>query len=220
MSVHLHCCLYRPLGSVAYYFSHTFWHYSWLLWPTSDYSDIWRRSIYEIVWFGQSHNISSNDNDTVPLNENNSEDIEKSSAQKQPYISPPIEHTPVTPPKSTNSVRRGIDAPFRKLSSPGSNRSSRAMRRMASTMTLPSYPDKSAKSEYGSRFIETFRESSTLVRSQSFADFVANKTPKDPFPFPLDVDAPIPLPRLSGWVGADDALKGISVHIVHNQSSD
>ena len=187
------------------------------------YSNIWRRSIYEIVWFGQSHNISKeSDNDSVTLDEdnNNSEDIEKSSAQKQSYISPPIEHTPVTPPKATNSVRRGIDAPFRKLSSPGSIRSSRTMRRKASTMTLPSYPDKNAKSEYGSRFIETFRESSTLVRSQSFADFVANKTPKDPFPFPLDVDAPIPLPRLSDWVGADDALKGISVHIVHNQSSD
>jgi hypothetical protein len=86
-------------------------------------------------------------------------------------------------------------------------------------MTLPSYPDRIAKSENGSRFIETFRESSSaLVRSQSFAEFIANKTPQDPFPFPLDVDAPIPLPRLSEWIGAD-AMKGFSVHIVHNQTS-
>ena len=184
------------------------------------YSNIWRKSIYEIVWFGQSHSNSSKDNDTGPLDEDNSEDIEKSSAQKEPYnISPPIEQAPATPPKATRSVRRGIDAPFRKLSSPGSNRSSRTMRRKTSTMTLPSYLDKSADSENGSRFIETFRESSTLVRSQSFADFVANKASKDPFPFPLDVDAPIPLPRLSDWVGAD-ALKGISVLVVNNQSSD
>jgi len=177
------------------------------------YSDIWRRSIYEIVWFGQSHQISSKGNDTSRLNVDNSEDIEKSSAQmpsaqNQPYlISPPIEHTP---PKATNSVRRGIDAPFQKQSSTGSNIS-----RMASTITLPSYPDKSAKSEKGSRFIETFRESALSARSESFAHFVASQVPKDPFPFPLDVDAPIPLPRLSEWVGAD-ALKGISVH---NRSS-
>jgi len=185
------------------------------------YSNIWQRSIYEIVWFGQSHEISSKGSDTVRLDvDNNSEDIEKSSAQKELYlISPPIEHSPPTPPKATGSVRRGIDAPFRKLNGTSSNRSSRAMRRMASTMTLPSYPEKSARSENGSRFVETFRESSTLARSQSFADFVANKAPKDPFPFPVDVDAPIPLPRMSEWIGAD-ALKGISVHIVHNQTSD
>jgi hypothetical protein len=172
------------------------------------------------VWFGQPLEISSKENDnTAPIDVDDSEDIEKSSAQKQPYlISPPIEHTPVTPPKTSNSVRRGIDAPFRKSSSPGSNRSSRAIRRKTSTMTLPSYPDRIAKSENGSKFIETFRESSALVRSQSFAEFIANKTPKDPFPFPLDVDAPIPLPRLSEWIGAD-AMKGISVHIVHNQTS-
>jgi len=187
------------------------------------YSDIWKKSIYEIVWFGQSHEtheISSKGGDPVGLDVDDSEDIEKSSAQKQPYlISPPIEHSPPVPPKTTKSVRRGIDTPFRKLNGTSSNRSSRAMRRMASTMTLPSYLDKSAKPENGSRFVETFRESSTLARSQSFADFVANKAAKDPFPFPVDVDAPIPLPRRSEWIGAD-ALKGISVHIVRNQSSD
>ena len=184
------------------------------------YSNIWKRSIYEIVWFGQPHEISSKGSDTVRLDaDNNSEDIEKSSVQKQPYISPPIEQRgPPTPPKATNSVRRGIDAPFRKLNGTSSIRSSRAMRRKVSTMTLPSYPERIAKSENGSRFVETFRESSTLVRSQSFADFVANKAPKDPFPFPVDVDAPIPLPRMSEWIGAD-ALKGISVHIVENQTS-
>jgi len=292
------------------------------------YSNIWRKSIYEIVWFGQSRNISSKDNDTDPLDEDNSEDIEKSSTQKQPYfISPPIERTPVTrpkaansvrrgvvapfqdteksstqkqpyisspiefspvtppkaansvrrgvvapfqdieksstqkqpyssppiedttvtppkaassvrrgvvapfqdveksttqkqpyislpiedttvtPPKATGSVRRGVDTPFQKLNNTDSNESPRTIRRMA---TLPYYPDKSAKSENGSRFIETFRESATLARSQSFKDFIASNAREDPFPFPLDVDAPIPLPRRSEWVGAD-ALKGIRV---------
>ena len=173
------------------------------------YSGIWRRSVYEIAWFGDTpQKISSKGNDTGHLNVDRSEDIEKSSAQNQPsLISSPVEHTP---PKATNSVRRGIDAPFRKQSSTGSNNSSR----MASTITLPlpSYPD---KSENGSKFIETFRESALSARSQSFAHFVASQAPKDPFPFPLDVDAPIPLPRLSEWVGAD-ALKGISVQ---NRSS-
>jgi len=256
------------------------------------YSDIWRKSIYEIVWFGQSRNISSKDNDTGPLDEDISEDIEKSSTQKQPYfISPPIERTPVTPLKAansvrrgvvapfqdienpssqkqpyisppieltpvtplkaansvrrgivapfqdteksstqqqpyvsspieqtavtplkaTNSVRRGVDTPFQKLNNTNSNENPRTVRRMA---TLPYYPDKSAKSENGSRFIETFRESTTLARSQSFKDFIASKTREDPFPFPLDVDAPIPLPRRSEWVGAE-ALKGTRVR---NQS--
>ena len=174
------------------------------------YSDIWRRSIYEIVWFGQSHKISSKGNDTGRLKVDNYEDIEKSSTQKQPsLISAPVEDT-LPLPKATNSVRRGIDAPFQKQRNAGSNSSSR----MASTITLP-YPNKSAKSENGSRFIETFRESTLSARSESFAHFVASKAPKDPFPFPLDVDAPIPLPRLSEWVEAD-ALKGISVH---NRSS-
>jgi len=174
------------------------------------YSDIWRRSIYGIVWFGGSHEISSKGNDTGRLNVDNYEDIENSSAQKQPsLISPPIEHTPMTSLKAVSSIRRGIDAPFsRKQNSTGSTSSTRSSR-MASTITLPSYPNKSAKSENGSRFIETFRES----RSESFAQFVASQVPKDPFP--LDVDAPIPLPRLSEWVGAD-VLKGISVH---NRSS-
>ena len=158
------------------------------------YSDIWRRSIYGIVWFGRSHEISLKGNDTR-LNADNYEDIENSSALEQPYIiSPPIESTP---PKAMNSVRRGIDAPFsRQQNSTSSNGSLR----VASTITLPSYPNKSAKPENGSRFIETFRESTMLARS--------NQVPKDPFP--LDVDAPIPLPRLSQWVGAD-VLKGISV---------
>jgi hypothetical protein len=173
------------------------------------YSGIWRRSIYEITWFGRSDIISSKGNDTGRLKEDNYDDIEDSSAMKQPYlISPPIEHTP---PKATNSVRRGIDAPFQKQSSTGTDSSSR----MASTIILPSYPNKSAQSENGTRFIETFRESALSARSESFAHFVASQVPKDPFPFPLDVDAPIPLPRLSEWVGAD-ALKGNSVH---NRSS-
>ena len=230
MFVHLLRCLYHQLGSVAYYVSALspdlffFWrlnikppvlaYFLALFMATMAhkhlYSDIWRRSIYEIVWFGQSHKVSKgNDIVTGRLKVDNYEDIEKSSAQKEPYpISPPIEHTP---PKATNSVRRGIDAPFRKQSSTGSKSSSR----MASTITLPSYPNKSAKSENGSKFIETFRESALSARSESFAHFVASKVRKDPFPFPLDVDAPIPLPRLSEWVEAD-TLKGINVH---NRSS-
>jgi len=176
------------------------------------YTDIWRRGIYEIVWFGRPDKISSKGNDTESLKKvDNYDDIENSSALKQPcLISPPIEHTP---PKSMNSVRRGIDAPFRKQTGTGSNSPSR----MASTITLP-YPNKCAQSENGSRFIETFRKSALSARSESFAHFVASQVPKDPFPFPLDVDAPIPLPRLSEWVGAD-ALNEITVHNVHTRSS-
>jgi hypothetical protein len=78
-------------------------------------------------------------------------------------------------------------------------------------LAFPSCPDKSAKSEVGSRFIETFRES-TLAKSESSEPIVANyQIPQNPLLLVIDVDAPIPLPRLSEWVRAD-ALKGISVH--------
>jgi len=214
---------------------------------TGLYSDIWRRSVYGVVWFGRSHEIVSKDDVTGRLNVvNQCEDIENSSAQKQlNRISESLKNTSVekTPPnvdlyvnhcedienssarkqqhpisdssventlKTTNPVRRGIDAPFsRHPNGTCSNTSSPTI----SSFTLPSCPDKSAKSEVGSKFVETFRESTILARSESWEHFVANhQIPKDPLPpLVIDVDAPIPLPRLSEWVRAD-AMKGISVH--------
>jgi len=202
------------------------------------YSDIWRRTVYGVVWFGRSHEIVFKGDVTDRLNE----DIENSSAQKQlNRISDSLTNTSVekTPPnvdyedienskqlhpisdsvkntsventpKSTNFVRRGIDAPFaRHPNGTCSNITSPTF----SSFTLPSSPDKSAKSEFGSRFVETFRESTSLARSESSEHFVANhQIPKDPLPpLVIDIDAPIPLPRLSEWVRAD-AVQGISVH--------
>jgi len=170
------------------------------------YSDIWRRTVYGVVWFGRSHEIS------FKGNVKNIEDIENSSAQKQLHpVSESVKNASVekTPPKATNSVRRGIDAPFsRRQSRSCSNSSSLAI----STLTLPSSPDKSAKSE-GSRFIETFREPTLLARPESSEHFVADyQIAQDPLPsLVIDVDAPIPLPRLSEWVRAD-VLNGTSVH--------
>jgi len=175
--------------------------------------------VYGVVWFGRSHEISSKG--SVPGGfkvdpfVNNSEDIENSSARKQRYSIPgSVENTLVentlvenTLPKATNSARRGIDPPFSRRNT-CSNSSSPTI----SSLTLPSCPNKSVKSEVGSRFIETFRESKLLARPETSEHFVENQVHKDPFPsLVMDVDAPIPLPRLSEWVRAD-ALKGISVH--------
>jgi len=205
------------------------------------YSDIWRRTVYGVVWFGRSHEIVSKGDVTGGLNEdieNSSaqtqlnrisdslkntsvekappnvdyEDIENSSARKQLHpISDSVKNTSVeSTPKTTNFVRRGIDAPFsRHPNGTCSTTSSPTI----SSFTLPSCPDKSAKSEVGSRFVETFRESTSLARTESSKHSVANhQIPKDPLPpLVIDIDAPIPLPRLSEWVRAD-AMQGISVH--------
>jgi len=207
------------------------------------YSDIWRRSVYGVVWFGRSHEIVSKGDvlnvvnqcedienssaqkqlnrisdslkttsiektpPNVDLHVNRYEDIEKSSARKQLH---PISNSVESTLKSTNSVRRGIDAPFsRHPSGTCSNTSSRTI----SSFTLPSCPDKSAKSEVGSNFVEVFRESTLSARLESSGHCVANhQIPKDPLPpLVIDINAPIPLPRLSEWVRAD-AIKGISVH--------
>jgi len=220
---------------------------------TGLYSDIWRRSVYGVAWFGRSHEVVSKSDATGRLSVvNQNEDIENSSAQKQlnrmsdslkttsvektlPNVDPYVNHSediensstrkqlhPVSDsventsventPKTT--VRRGIDTPFsRHPNGTCSNTSSPTISPTISSFTLPSCLDKSAKSEVGSRFVETFRESTLLARSESSEHFVANyQIPEDPLPpLIIDIDAPIPLPRLSEWVRADE-IKGISVH--------
>lgn len=170
------------------------------------YSDIWTRSVYGVVWFGQSHDSFSKDNVASHLNVepyiDQYKDIENSSLRKRLHpISDPVEKAT---PLVMNTARRGIDPPFTRQ--PKSTDSS-------SDLSFPSYPNRSAKSESGSRFIEKFRESTLLARSESLEHFVANsQVHQDPFPLSvLDVDTPIPLPRLSQWVRAD-VLRGISVH--------
>ncbi|KAF8797932.1 hypothetical protein BYT27DRAFT_7203618 [Phlegmacium glaucopus] len=174
------------------------------------YPDIWKRSMYGVAWFGRSHEIISKDVDPYI---DHYADIESSSARKRLYpISDPIENVA---PWATNRVRRGVDPPFSRqpIKGTSSNRSSPTGSTSDLSNSFPSYPNKSAKVDTGSRFIEKFRESTLLARSESLEHFVANyQTRQDSFPpSVLDVDAPIPLPRLSEWVRAD-ALRGLSVH--------
>lgn len=176
------------------------------------YPDIWRRSVYEVVWFGRScgkDNMATNRLNTDPYVDHY-KDIENSSARKRHYpISDPIQNTSSW---ATSTVRRGVDPPFSRQSKspcPSPTISS-------ATLALPSFPNKSAnKSETGSRFIERFCDSTVLVRSNSLEHFIADsQVRQDHFPpSVVDVDAPIPLPRLSEWVKAD-ALRGISVHTI------
>lgn len=170
--------------------------------------------MYGVAWFRRSREISpkSNHLNLDPYADPYADyydDIENSSARKSLHLVPgPIEKNAA--PWATNHVRRGVDLPFsRQPTSNSSNRSSPTV----TASTLPSYPNKSAKFENGSRFIEKFRESTLLARTESSEHFASkyqahqNSLP----PLVLDVDAPIPLPRLSEWVRAD-ALRGISVH--------
>jgi len=171
------------------------------------YSDIWGGSVYGVVWFGRSGNVTSRL--TVDPYIDHYEDIENSSTRKRLYpIYDPIENIA---PWATNRVRRGIDPPFSRQPTNCSTRS--LPTGSTSDKSFPSYPNKSAKSDTGSRFIEKFRESTLLARSESVEHFVANyQARQDSFPpSVVDIDAPIPLPRLSEWVRAD-TLRGISVH--------
>jgi len=174
------------------------------------YSDIWRRSVYGVAWFRRSREISPKGNhlDLDPYADYY-DDIENSSARKSLNLVPdPIEKNAA--PWATNQVRRGVDPPFSRQ--PTSNSSDRSSPTVTAS-ALPSYPNKSAKFDNGSRFIEKFRESTLLARTESLEHFVSKyQAQQNPLPpLVLDVDAPIPLPRLSEWVRAD-ALRGISVH--------
>lgn len=113
--------------------------------------------------------------------------------------------------QSTN-IRRGVDSPFKQPSPLSSARSSRA----TTPTSLPVAPLRiQARSTAGSRFIEKFRESKVLSRSETPSQYGLHfENRVAPFPPRVeDHDLPIPLPRLSEWIRAD-AINGISVHTI------
>ncbi|PPQ83333.1 hypothetical protein CVT25_003972 [Psilocybe cyanescens] len=180
----------------------------------SSYPDIWRRTIYAIEWFGQPQDSPnkgkvvrdffqgkaySDDEDPYSAFY---EDIESTAGRKRAYpIRDSIEEA--TPWAQAN-VRRGIDHPFTRPQGQASNRSSPTLHTPPSS--FPSFPDRSAGVGIaGSRYVEKFRESGVLARSESPAQYTTHyHAHKSSFPLSVtDLDKPIPLPQLSEWIKAD-----------------
>jgi len=184
--------------------------------------DIWRRSIYDVDWFGQLEVKPSNEQVIQKfLHKSPSymddpycdyyEDIEATAGRKKLYRRDSLEDAA---PWAITAMRRGVDPPFARTQGQGHTPSH--SQSSATVFTpLPSVPDKTATASNagGSRFVEKFRESSLLMRVEDPAQYTSHYHARtDSFPpVVVDVDQPIPLPRLSEWVQAD-GLKGMIVH--------
>ncbi|KAJ3501997.1 hypothetical protein NLJ89_g9086 [Agrocybe chaxingu] len=128
------------------------------------------------------------------------EDIESTSARKNHYgLRDSVE---IKAPWAIGQTRRGVDTPFARPSGTTSNRSSPTL--------LPSIPSRSATTgAAGSRFVEKFRESSILARSESPSHYHYHAHTNSFPPSVEDFDKPIPLPSLSEWVRADGSKTGL-----------
>ncbi|GLB35050.1 hypothetical protein LshimejAT787_0206150 [Lyophyllum shimeji] len=166
------------------------------------FPDVWKKDIYSIDWFslrdGCKHgNISDSEIDSWARYV---KDIEAAA---------PRADTSTKAPWARN-IRRGIDAPFK------SNPTSATTSPSTTLTSLPIAPLRvQSRTTAGSRFLEKFRESSRLSRSESLSQFATEvATPAEPFPSKVaNHDLPIPLPRFSEWIRAD-TIKGINVHTI------
>lgn len=168
--------------------------------------DIWSETVFSVNWFNHRDTILSLEKG----GEMSASDIDGVMASKSCLkLSDDCEKAPWA--QGTN-IRRGIDSPFKQPSPLSSARSSR----VTTPTSLPVAPLRiQARSTAGSRFIEKFRESKILSRSETPSQYGLHfENRVAPFPPRVeDHDLPIPLPRLSEWIRAD-AINGINVHTI------
>jgi hypothetical protein len=188
------------------------------------YPGIWTLTVCSVAWFIQPHSddvtlrkhgsqilgaSSSNSNSGKDSWTRYLEDLECSSARK---FQNRLDGDGQAPWAQSRNIRRGVDNPFTKREN-----SSTHYFGTGSDAALPPLPLKVQTKGIpaGSRFIEKFRESLTISRSESSSHFGLHFSSRvAPFPPKVDDhDMPIPLPRLSEWIRAD-AIKGINVHTV------
>lgn len=179
--------------------------------------------MYTVDWFNSSKAFQPQERADIweekPHEEENPysrylDDIESTSSRK---LKADISATDIPAPWArVNNVRRGVDPPF--ATRDGGGMSTQTSPRSMGEKTLPLTPiymkmqSSKTAGTVGSRFIEKFRESRVLSRSETPAQYGTHFMTTD-YPPVVDHDLPIPLPRLSEWVRAD-ALKGINVHTV------
>lgn len=160
--------------------------------------DIWSKTVYSVNWFSfEGCTKGKADPEAYPSDTCACymKDIEATRPEEEETKAP-----------WAKAIRRGIDQPFKR-----SNPTSAVSSPTTTATLLPIAPLRvQCHSIAGSRFIEKFRESSRLSRSEAPSHYAA--THPEPFPRHIENhDLPIPLPRLSEWIRAD-AIKGIDVH--------
>jgi len=175
------------------------------------YPDIWKRTVYSIDWFGQPQELPSSEKvvqnflGSSPHHDNPYfdyyDDIGSTAVRKKLHrIRDSIEEAI---PSGGAPIRRGIDPPFARPK----QTSSYSLPSPPPRLDLPSYPNRSADAigTAGSRYLEKFRESSVLSRTESLTQYTTHYlTHRDSFAsFVADLDKPIPLPRRSEWIKAD-----------------
>lgn len=190
-----------------------------------DDPELWSKTMYTVGWFNSPRASSKQQpqkraNDIweeKPHEEENPysrylDDIESTSSRKLKAQS--IDTDIPAPWARVTNVRRGVDAPFAKRDGGLSTQTSPQSMGEKSLPLTPIYAKMQASKTgtVGSRFIEKFRESRVLSRSETPSQYGSHFMTTD-YPPVIDHDLPIPLPRLSEWVRAD-ALRGINVHTV------
>ncbi|KAF8201661.1 hypothetical protein BJ912DRAFT_511678 [Pholiota molesta] len=190
----------------------------------SIYPNIWNRTIYSIQWFEHVPGLPSKEKMVQNF-------CGEQHSTTKPYLRPSTtmtsspRHSPQyslrdpaddPAPWAATPIRRGIDPPFASQPAQTSSRRDRTSPTTSvsatPTLTLPSLPDRRADPlvpSNGSRYVEKFRESSVLARSESPAQFTRHYHSRTNSTsllsaFALDLDQPIPLTRMSEWVKAED----------------
>jgi hypothetical protein len=191
----------------------------------SIYPNIWNRTIYSIQWFEHVPGLPSKEkmvqnfcgraafDDEAVYAAFYHDDIESAAIRPKYSLRDPADEPA---PWAATPIRRGIDSPFATQPAQTSSRRDRTSPTTSvsatPTLTLPSLPDRRADPllpSNGSRYVEKFRESSVLARSESPAQFTRHYHSRTNSTsllsaFALDLDQPIPLTRMSEWVKAED----------------
>lgn len=170
-------------------------------------ADVWHKTVYSVEWFNEPNLPTfsvKRDEHSESVCSRLTDDVE--SCREPTY------DRDRAPWSRLSNIRRGVDTPFKRQGPTSSVRNSTS----AAIVSLPIVPHNAqGRATSGSRFIEKFRESQLIFRSENPMPCVNHSMIRqDPFPLKIDNhDLPIPLPRLSEWIRAD-AVKGISVHTI------
>jgi len=166
---------------------------------------IWFMTVHSVGWFGRGEIYDKNekdDKDCAFSTDSWTRYLAKmESSRSEISLDHDVEKAPWA-----RTIRRGVDAPFKKQEIPSVTQTSPPDSLRTPLKVQP------IRTIAGSRFVEKFRESRTVSRSDRQPQHLESQT--EPFPRTVeDYDLPIHLPRLSEWIRAD-AIKGITVHTI------
>ncbi|KAF9564433.1 hypothetical protein CPC08DRAFT_748461 [Agrocybe pediades] len=187
------------------------------------YPDIWTRSIYTIEWFGQPQQLPSREPrekvvksffKSKPVEKDpfdwyddveSSADSEKQDKSGRDSLKSSEEFIPWRPAPvpivAPQPIRRGIDPPF--VTKPRSAATSPTLTSLKLPLSPLTFPERLAgPGASGSRYLETFRDSTILSRQEDVAQYTTHyHQPRFPSGVP-DINQPVPLTHKSAWVKA------------------